>query len=76
MRSALIWLGKADPVKSMEMTMGEDPEREELAAMLEAWSDVLGTGSDTRRRLSSPNVRQSRPRTHFFGLRFPRQLSE
>jgi phage gp37-like protein len=51
-RSALIWLGKADPVKSMEMTMGEDPEREELADMLEAWSDVLGTGSDTRRRLA------------------------
>jgi hypothetical protein len=51
-RSALIWLGKADPVKSMEMTMGEDPEREELADMLEAWSDVLGTGSDARRRLA------------------------
>jgi phage gp37-like protein len=51
-RSALIWLGKADPVKSMEMTMGEDPEREELADMLEAWSDVLKTGSDTRRRLA------------------------
>jgi hypothetical protein len=51
-RSALIWLGKADPVKSMEMTMGEDPEREELADMLEAWTEVLGTGSDTRRRLA------------------------
>ena len=51
-RSALIWLGKADPVKSMEATMGEDPEREELSDMLEAWSVVLGTGSDTRRRLA------------------------
>jgi hypothetical protein len=49
-RSALIWLGKADPVQSMEETIASDPIREELVDMLEAWSDIFGTGSDTCRR--------------------------
>lgn len=34
-RSALIWLGKEDPVKSMEFARQEDPELLELAEMLE-----------------------------------------
>ena len=51
-RSALIWLGKEDPVKSMDETIAADPIREELVDMLEAWSDVFDTGSDTRRRAS------------------------
>jgi putative DNA primase/helicase len=51
-RSALIWLGKPDPVQSMEAAMVEDPEREELAEMLEVWSASLGTGTNSRRRLA------------------------
>ncbi|MCC8964525.1 hypothetical protein H8A95_19940 [Bradyrhizobium sp. Pear76] len=51
-RSALIWLGKEDPVKSMETARAEDPERAELSDMLEAWSRVIGTGSESRRKLA------------------------
>jgi RepB DNA-primase from phage plasmid len=52
-RSALIWLDKADPVKSMESARAEDPERVELSNMLEAWSAVIGIGSGSRLKLSA-----------------------
>jgi len=51
-RSALIWLGKADPVKSMELARAEDPERAELRSLLEAWAEVIGIGSGSRVRLA------------------------
>jgi hypothetical protein len=51
-RSALIWLGKEDPVRSMETARAEDPERAELSDMLETWSEVIGTGSESRRKLA------------------------
>lgn len=51
-RSALIWLGQADPAQSMEAAISEDPEREELSEMLEAWSAAIGIGPETRRRLA------------------------
>ena len=51
-RSALIWLGKADPVQSMENARAEDPERAELSDMLEAWGSVIGIGGGARLRLS------------------------
>jgi hypothetical protein len=51
-RSALMWLGRADPVKSMDASRAEDPERVELSEMLEAWATVIGTGPDSRRKLA------------------------
>jgi hypothetical protein len=51
-RSALIWLGKEDPVKSMESARAEDPERIELGDMLEAWGEVIGIGPGSRMRLA------------------------
>jgi hypothetical protein len=51
-RSALVWLGKADPVQSMEIARAEDPERAELSALLEAWAQVIGIGSGSRVRLA------------------------
>ena len=51
-RSALLWLGKEDPVKSMEFARQEDPELIELAEMLEAWSEVMGMGGDSRAKLA------------------------
>lgn len=56
-RSALIWLGKEDPVKSMEFARQEDPELLELAEMLEAWSEVMGTGGESRAKLSDVLLR-------------------
>jgi hypothetical protein len=43
-RSALMWLGKADPVLSMETTRAEDPARNELGDVLAAWIEVVGIG--------------------------------
>jgi hypothetical protein len=52
-RSSLIWLGKADPVKSMENARAEDPERLELNAMMEGWGAAIGVGIGVRVRLAS-----------------------
>ena len=43
-RSALIWLGKADPVESMEVARTEDPELIALREVLSMWSEVMGVG--------------------------------
>jgi Bifunctional DNA primase/polymerase, N-terminal len=43
-RSALIWLGKHDPISSMEAFRAEDPERARLRALLTAWVHAFGTG--------------------------------
>jgi hypothetical protein len=43
-RSALLWLGKGDPVASMVTTQAEDPVRNVLADVLRAWADIIGTG--------------------------------
>lgn len=48
-RSALIWLGKPDPVASMEQAREADPQTIELRAMLEAWSRAMGIGPGHRR---------------------------
>jgi hypothetical protein len=52
-RSALIWCGKADAVLSMEVARMEDPERAELADMLNAWADSIGIGHEHRSTLAS-----------------------
>jgi hypothetical protein len=56
-RSALIWLGKEDPVKSMDLARQEDPELVELAEMLEAWSEVMGIGAESRAKLADVLLR-------------------
>jgi putative DNA primase/helicase len=52
-RSALIWLGKADPIKSMELARADDPERLELSNLLTAWGDSIGVGMIHRCTLAS-----------------------
>jgi putative DNA primase/helicase len=52
-RSALMWLGKADPIASMEIARDEDPERAELSEMLTAWGDTIGIGSGARVTLAA-----------------------
>ena len=56
-RSALIWLGNADPVKSMESARAEDPERVEINDMLEAWGRVIGIGGGARVKVADVIVR-------------------
>jgi hypothetical protein len=43
-RSALVWLGRPDPVDSMVSVWADDPETAELGALLAAWAAVFGTG--------------------------------
>ena len=48
-RSALVWLGCADPVLSMEKAREDDPELGELREMIAAWSNAVGTDAVTCR---------------------------
>lgn len=50
-RGALLWLGEADPVGTVESVRADDPRRAELAAVLGQWDRVLGD-----RRVSSREV--------------------
>ena len=43
-RSALIWLGKADCVASMDAARDEDPELRGLRDILSAWVEAIGIG--------------------------------
>ncbi|WP_376094596.1 hypothetical protein ACE7GA_01440 [Roseomonas sp. CCTCC AB2023176] len=42
-RSALVWLGCADPAASMDVARADDPELGDLREMLTAWHDAFGT---------------------------------
>jgi hypothetical protein len=44
-RSALVWLGFADPVDSMEAARVSDPVRQDRTAVFEAWRAELGTSN-------------------------------
>lgn len=43
-RSALVWLGVADPCSSMEMARAEDPIRAARAAVFQAWGKEVALG--------------------------------
>jgi len=43
-RSALIWLERADPVETIAVARAEDPDLQALTAVLEAWREVIGVG--------------------------------
>jgi putative DNA primase/helicase len=42
-RSPLVWLGRADPVDTMETARHEDPELDVLRRVVNAWHSVVGT---------------------------------
>lgn len=48
-RSALVWLGEADPVQSMERARESDPRREEISTFLAAFAEEIGTGSSFKK---------------------------
>jgi putative DNA primase/helicase len=43
-RSALVWLGRPDPVATMETARNADPVRQQRGAVFAAWATELGTG--------------------------------
>jgi putative DNA primase/helicase len=52
-RSALIWLGQADPVKSLDIGRDEDPERNALLELMTAWESAFGVGKDNARTIAN-----------------------
>jgi putative DNA primase/helicase len=47
-REALIWLGEADPVDTMEQVRAEDPVLEELQGVMNEWQGTIGAGVRVR----------------------------
>ncbi len=64
-RSALMWLDRADPCETMDTASQEDPERAALTALLAGWRDAFGTGWQDRRTateaLKAADERDTRP---------------
>jgi putative DNA primase/helicase len=57
-RSPLVWLGRADPITTMETARADDPSRANLRAIVAAWATVIGmdkplTAGDLRERACS-----------------------
>lgn len=50
-RSALIWLGEADPVASMVSAKADDPERASFRDLLLEWAVTIGTGEANAKTL-------------------------
>ena len=55
-RSALVWLGEEDPVKSMDTSSAEDPVKNALLTMLTAWIEVMGTSATLREVIDQCNA--------------------
>src|SRR5262249_4962131 len=51
-RSALVWLGCADPVDTIVAVRAEDPKLQALATMLAAWARAFGKGPENARSTS------------------------
>jgi putative DNA primase/helicase len=43
-RSALIWMGRADPVEAMTSAREDDPTRESAAILFRGWQEAIGLG--------------------------------
>jgi putative DNA primase/helicase len=70
-RSALIWLGKADPVDSMELARAEDPELSALRDVLMAWGGTIGVGYSFRCTMQELIQRSSETTAPTDALRWP-----
>ena len=58
-RDALIWLGCADPVSTMEQGRASDPALSELGEVLTQWRKVIGTERTTVRKVIERATRQT-----------------
>ena len=50
-RDALVWLGRADPVNTMEDARATDPKLAKLQAVIAEWADALDTAKTTAKGL-------------------------
>lgn len=61
-RDALLWLGEADPVSTMENTRKLDPELEVLTAVIGNWNRAFGTDRTTvKAALATANATTPQP---------------
>jgi putative DNA primase/helicase len=57
-RSALIWLGEADPVTTMEKVRASDPQLEQMTTVIQQWTSVLGQKVVTVKEVIETATRQ------------------
>lgn len=66
-RSALVWLGRPDPVETMEAARADDPTTASLRTLLGAWYDAAGSSEKTTAKIveiakeRDPHSNQIRP---------------
>lgn len=72
-RSALIWLGKEDPCKSMDAARDDDPELGQMRDMIELWHGVFGNLPCTLKWIEETSAeRHINPTTGFPGeMKYP-----
>ncbi|MGI4976247.1 MAG: bifunctional DNA primase/polymerase [Janthinobacterium lividum] len=58
-RSALVWLGEADPCTSMEAAREDDPELTEMREVLTLWQQHVGTDGRTARDIADEASRRA-----------------
>ena len=62
-RDALLWLGEADPVETMELARELDPKLEVALAVLNAWHSSVGPEPITAKGLVEEALKHGRPRS-------------
>lgn len=62
-RSPLTWLGRADPVATMEVARGEDPETQALREVVATWYEAIGPNV----RLTAREMTARAEETHLLG---------
>lgn len=63
-RNALIWLGEADPVSTMEEARKGDPKLEAITSLMAQWDAVIGDRSVTVREIISIATEQDAAYSH------------
>ncbi len=58
-RSALVWLNQADPIKTMEAARADDPVISNLTALMASWHDAVGEASQTTGKIIARSSEQN-----------------
>lgn len=64
-RGALLWLGQADPIETMEDARCNDPQLETLTAVLTQWAEVIGSQRISSREIIERATAQRTPAASF-----------
>ena len=64
MRGALLWLGRADPVETMEEIREADPKRSQMQAVAASWREAFGHEQVTAAQVIKKAIEQRRADTY------------